>query len=134
MDKSETVKQMSLKPLEYSFFLPLSVQAYEEFLALENEMIQLHLQMSNGDRRSYIWNSERPLVWLWKICCVMKTKPEMLTASRNYVEHRYRLLPNDSVGLVTFFTKMLLGIFLHLMLAYMETKEWTNLPECASKL
>lgn len=39
MDKSETVKQMSLKPLEYSFFLPLSVQAYEEFLALENEMI-----------------------------------------------------------------------------------------------
>lgn len=59
MDKSETVKQMSLKPLEYYFFLPLSVQAYEEFLALENEMIQLHLQMSNGDRRSYIWNSER---------------------------------------------------------------------------
>lgn len=61
-------------------------------------------------------------------------QPEMLTASRNYLEHRYRLLPNDSVGSVTFFTEMLLGIFLHLMLAYMETKEWTNLPECASKL
>lgn len=83
---------MCSRPLEDSFLLPLSVQAYEEFLLMEEELSLLHLQPGQGDSWSFIWNSgtynskrfyklnfmplqpPRPYIWLWKSKCVMKIK------------------------------------------------------------
>lgn len=83
---------MCSKPLEDSFLLPLSAQAYEEYLLLEDDLSEIHSQPVHGDSWSFIWNSDiytakrfyklnfnayqppRPFDWLWKTKCVMKIK------------------------------------------------------------
>lgn len=55
--KEEFVKSMCSRPLEDSFYLPLLVQAYEEFLFLEEELSHLQLQSVQGDSWNFIWNS-----------------------------------------------------------------------------
>lgn len=55
--KEDYVLSMCSRPLEDSFRLPLSVQAYEEFLMLEEELNLLHLQAGQGDSWRFIWNS-----------------------------------------------------------------------------
>jgi hypothetical protein len=83
---------MCARPLEDSFKLPLSYQAYCEYLNLQDELTHLHLEQGRGDSWSFIWNNScftpkrfyklnlaaiqahRPLIWIWKTKCVMKIK------------------------------------------------------------
>lgn len=83
---------MCSRSLEDSFLLPLSTQAYVEFLQLEEQLNSLNLNEVQGDSWSFIWisdvytakhfyklnflalNPPRPFVWLWKTKCVMKVK------------------------------------------------------------
>jgi hypothetical protein len=90
--KEDSVKDMCSRQLEDSFLLPLSPEAYAEFLQLEENLDSLKIQSGRGDIWSFIWNSDvytpkrfykpnftalqppRPLLWLWKTKCVMKIK------------------------------------------------------------
>lgn len=88
--KNDSVKTMCARPMEDSFLLPLSDQAYSEYLKLEDELAHLHLQQGTGDSWSFILNNDCytskrfyklnfsalqvpiPSVWLWNTKCVMK--------------------------------------------------------------
>lgn len=92
MYKNDSVRDMCSRPMEDSFLLPSSSEAYGEFLQLEELLESLQLQPGRGDVWSFIWNSDvytskrfyklnfsalqppRSLVWLWKTKCVMKIK------------------------------------------------------------
>ncbi len=92
MYKSDSVKAMCSRPLEDSFALPLSDEAYSEFLQLQGVLDSLNLQSGMGDAWNFIWGSDkytakkfyklnysalqppRPMIWLWKTKCVMKIK------------------------------------------------------------
>ncbi len=47
--KSDSVKAMCSRPLEDSFALPLSDEAYSEFLQLQGNLDNLNLQPGMGD-------------------------------------------------------------------------------------
>lgn len=82
---NDSVKTMCARPMEDSFLLPLSDQVYSEYLQLEDEHAQLHLQQGTWDILIFLWNNDcytsksfyklnfsalqvpRPLVWLWKL-------------------------------------------------------------------
>ncbi len=48
---------MCARPLEDSFMLPLSYQAYCEYLLLQNELAHLNLHQGSGDSWSFIWSN-----------------------------------------------------------------------------
>lgn len=58
-DKLEFVKQICSKPLEDAFLLPLNADTYEEFLILQSELEQIHLQAGYGDHWNFIWNVDK---------------------------------------------------------------------------
>ena len=58
-DKFTSVEQVCQSPAFHGLFhLPLSVEAYQQFIDLSNVVANLHLQ-EGFDRRTYIWNSPK---------------------------------------------------------------------------
>jgi hypothetical protein len=45
--------------LEDAFLLPLNADTYEEFLILQSELEQIHLQAGYGDHWNFIWNVDK---------------------------------------------------------------------------
>ncbi len=90
--RNESLAVTCAKPFEDCFKLPLTQEAYTEFLQLKGELDALSLASQQGDNWSFIWVRNNytskalyklnfaamqppiPFRWIWKTKCVMKIK------------------------------------------------------------
>lgn len=90
--RNDSLAVTCAKPFEDCFKLPLTQEAYTEFLLLKGELDALSLASQQGDNWSFIWGRNnytskafyklnfasmqppRPFRWIWKTKCVMKIK------------------------------------------------------------